>query len=188
MELKEKMVRILKNKNRHSGFAMMEVLMTILVISVGALGLAGLQLASMKYNKDAAIRTKATSVALELSDRMRANLAGVRAGSYNQDNGYAAAKSALAGITAPGCGTSSDCTSAQLANLDLKEWETSILATLPQGTGAVVPIAGNAQTYDIVVMWLEKSLQDDKDGITTDGGCKPPLVAGVRCLHTPFIP
>lgn len=178
-------MRKLRNKNRHSGFAMMEVLMTMLVISIGALGLAGLQLASMKYNKDAAVRTRATSIALELSDRMRANLAGVKAGLYNQDNGYAAAVTALAGITTPGCGTSSDCTSAQLVNLDLSSWRVSILATLPQGTGAVIPIANNGMTYDIVVMWIEKNLQDD--GLT-DANCKAPLVVGVRCLRTPFIP
>ena len=182
-------VNKVKIKKYNSGFAMLEVLMTILVISVGALGLAGLQLASVKYNMEAGIRSKATNLSLELSDRMRSNMAGVKALSYDQNNGYAAAVTALAGKTDPGCGTTGDCTSVQLAQLDLWNWNTSILATLPQGTGAIVPIANNGFTYDIVVMWVEKTLQDDPDTTKrTDANCPPPLVVGVRCLRTPFIP
>lgn len=164
---------------------MIEVLVTMVVIAIGALGLAGLQLASMKYNKDAAIRSKATSLAIELSDRMRSNMAGVKAGSYSQNNGYTAAVSSLEGISTPACGTSSDCTSVQLASLDLASWRDSILAAMPQGTGAVVPITSNGFVNDIVVMWVEKSL---KDSGATDATCPTPLVVGVRCLRTTFMP
>lgn len=183
--IREKMVRKKTRTNRHAGFAMMEVLMTIVVIAIGALGLAGLQLSSMKYNKESAVRSNATLLAIELSDRMRSNMAGVKAGSYTENNGYALAQSTLAAISAPTCGTSSDCTSAQLANLDLANWRDSLLAAMPQGTGAVVPVASNGYVYDIVVMWVEKSLADAG---ATDSTCPGTLAVGVRCLHTPFIP
>lgn len=167
------------------GFAMMEVLITIVVIAIGALGLAGLQLASMKYNREAAVRSKATILAIEMSDRMRSNMAGVKAGNYTQDNGYAAARTTLAAITAPTCGTTTDCTKTTLATLDLANWQSSIVAALPQGTGAIVPVANNGFVYEIVVMWIEKSLSDAG---TTDAKCPGTLVAGVRCLRTTFIP
>jgi len=170
----------------HAGFAMMEVLVTIIVIAIGAMGLAGLQLTSMKFNKESAIRSKATLLAIELSDRMRSNMAGVKAGYYTENNGYTAAITSLAAITAPSCGTTTDCTSANLANLDLSDWRTSILASLPQGTGAIVPVGNNdAYAYDIVVMWKEKSLVDSGG---TDSSCPGTAVAGVRCLRTRFMP
>jgi type IV pilus assembly protein PilV len=189
-ETKEATVKRNSRKNRRAGFAMIEVLMTIVVLAVGALGLAGLQLAAMKYNKESVGRTKATLLAEELSDRMRANMQGVQSGSYTENNGYTAAITALAAITAPSCGgsttgTTSDCTYAQMATLDLANWSTDLVVALPQGTGAVVPITSNGYTYDIVVMWMEKSFADAGG---TDATCPTPLVVGVRCLHTPFIP
>lgn len=169
-----------------SGFAMIEVLVTIVVIAVGALGLAGLQLSAMKFNKESAIRSKATLLTIEISDRMRANMAGLKAGSYTKDNGYTAAVAALTalGTTFPNC-SATDCTSAEMAKLDLMDWRTSILAALPEGTGAIVPIANTTFAFDIVVMWKEKSLVDSG---STDSNCKSPLVAGVRCVRTTFIP
>jgi len=167
-----------------SGIAMLEVLITIVILAFGALGLASLQLTSMKYNKESAGRSKATLLAVELSDRMRANRQGVVAASYSRNEGYTAA---LADVPAsPGCGSGgTECNSTQLAALDISDWLTDVAAALPSGTGAIVPIANNYAGYNIVVMWVEKSLLDAGG---TDATCPAPLVVGVRCLATPFIP
>ncbi len=175
-----------RQANRLAGFAMMELLMTILVLAVGALGLAGLQLSAMKYNKTASSRSQATFLADELSDRMRANMAGVQAGSYTLNNGYTAAIPALAGLTAPGCGTSSDCNSAQMATLDLIAWNAGLKTKLPSGTGAVIPVTGATYTYNIVVMWQDKILAASTPN--TDSTCPGTPVVGVRCLTVPYMP
>jgi type IV pilus assembly protein PilV len=50
---------------------LVEVLVTIIVMAVGILGVAGLQLAGMRSNHSAYLRTQATMAASDLIDRMR---------------------------------------------------------------------------------------------------------------------
>ena len=64
-------------KQRQSGTTLLEVVVTIVIISIGLLGLAGLQLNSMKFQKSASQRSEAVQSAYDLSERMRANGAGV---------------------------------------------------------------------------------------------------------------
>ncbi len=169
---------------RQSGIAMIEVLVTMVVFAIGALGLAAMQITSLKYNKDSAVRSKATLLSLELSDRMRANMAAVKAGNYTRNEGYAAAVGDKP--AAPGCGNNgTECSPANMATLDLSDWTTSIANTLPGGAGALLPTANNFEAFSIVVMWKEKALVDAN---STDSTCPTPAVVGVRCLSTPFIP
>lgn len=62
------------NRKRHNqkGFTLVEVLVTVLVLAVGLLGLAGLQLAGMKSNRSAYLRSQAVIATYDLLDRMRA--------------------------------------------------------------------------------------------------------------------
>src|SRR5690606_3260878 len=55
------------------GFSLIEVLVALLVLSVGLLGLAMLQIEGLKHNTDAYYRTQATVLAYDIIDRMRAN-------------------------------------------------------------------------------------------------------------------
>lgn len=162
---------------------MLEVLVSIVILSFGALGLAGLEMAALKYNTVAAARSAATLLASELSDRMRSNLAGVKASNYARNMDYNTAIGSP--VTAPACGSTSDCSAVQLAQLDLADWLARVGAALPGGTGAIVPTAGNALASTIVVMWQEQSLLEPAG---TDPSCPAPLVVGVRCFRTTFMP
>lgn len=70
----------MKMKNR--GISLIEVLITILVIGIGLLGLAGLQSVSMKNTYQASQRSQAMWLAQEIAERMRANPAGKEKGYY----------------------------------------------------------------------------------------------------------
>lgn len=59
---------------------MIEVLVAVLVLSVGLLGLAALQSFSLQSGQSAYQQTQATNIAYELSDHMRANRSLIRAG------------------------------------------------------------------------------------------------------------
>jgi len=59
--------------SRQRGFTLVEVLVTVIIMSIGLLGVAGLQLASMRSNHSAYLRTQATLAAYDLVDRMRAD-------------------------------------------------------------------------------------------------------------------
>ena len=112
-----------------SGISLIEVAIAILVISVGALGLAGMQLSAKRAGFEAVQRTNASGLAMDILERMRAN-PGVL------DN-YAVAGVDGDDLSAPAntCGTT--CTEAEVAILDLWEWEQAL-------AGAAETKGGNA--------------------------------------------
>lgn len=118
--------------SKQSGLSMLEVLVTILIMSVGLLGLAGLTAASMRNNHGAYHRTQAVWLAYDITDRMRANRAVAMAGGYNL---------ALS-APAPAGGA--------VNQQDLQQW-VARLGGLPNGTGSVNVAADGALT--IIVQW-----------------------------------
>ena len=119
---------------RHSmqGFTLLEVLVAVLVMSIGLLGLAGLMASSLKNSHSAYQRTQATWLAYDVLDRMRANRQVALAGGYN-----------LALKAAPGGNG--------LAKDDLAEWDTALAGTLPDGDGSIAVAAGGV--VKIIVQW-----------------------------------
>ncbi|MFZ0257314.1 MAG: type IV pilus modification protein PilV, partial [Gammaproteobacteria bacterium] len=69
------------------GFSLIEVLITVLVLAIGLLGLAGLHAQALRFSHNAYLRSHATLLGNEMADRMRANLVGVAAGSYDDIDG-----------------------------------------------------------------------------------------------------
>src|SRR6185295_1538044 len=68
---------------RSRGFTMIEVLVSLVVLSIGLLGVAALQLTSLRSNHSSAMRSQATFLAYDIIDRMRANRAAAIAGKYD---------------------------------------------------------------------------------------------------------
>lgn len=67
------------------GFSLLEVLVSILVLSVGLLGLGGLQLTALKGANNAHFRTVASIAATDLAERMRINPIAIAAGLYETE-------------------------------------------------------------------------------------------------------
>lgn len=133
--------------NKHqSGFTLLEVLVAIIVISLGLLGLAGLQAATLRNNQIAYYRGMAIQQTYDMADRIRANQAGAAAGSYN--NLTATIPSA------PDC-FSGTCTAAQMAVADHAQWNNNNARMLPGGSGTVVSAVGGS--FDITVTWNENT-------------------------------
>jgi type IV pilus assembly protein PilV len=99
------------------GFSLIEVMVALLVTSVGLLGLASLQLVSLKQNHGAYLRSQATALAHDMVERMRANRQQALSGAYDVDFG--------------------DTGGSGLAATDLAQWQGAIDRTLPEGDGAV---------------------------------------------------
>jgi type IV pilus assembly protein PilV len=70
-------------RGAQSGSTLLEVLVSMVVISFGILGHAGLQTASLKVNQESLMRSQATNMAYEVLDRMRANATQARAGGFD---------------------------------------------------------------------------------------------------------
>jgi type IV pilus assembly protein PilV len=142
-----------------SGFTLLEVLVAIVVLSLGLLGLAGLQAASLRNNQTAYYRGIAIQQAYDMGDRIRANLAGVR------DNEYKDLTSPPF-PTDPGCFTTG-CTDVTMAKTDYFQWLTTNASLLPGGGGTVHCEDGPATAgcdaatgnwvFNITVFWTERT-------------------------------
>jgi type IV pilus assembly protein PilV len=153
------------NMRRMAGVGLIEILVTLVIFSLGMLSLAALQGIAKKANFDALQRTNAALMAYDLLERMRSNnqaLASyVNAGDLGggmRASDIQATAVACRNITAP-------CTRDQIAGGDLTEWE-SILdgnmetrANAP--TGGLVdatacingPVLGGSGGYTVVIAW-----------------------------------
>jgi len=137
--------------NKSTGFTLIEVLIAMVVLAIGLLGLAGLQVTSLKNNQSAYNRSQATQLAYDLADRMRANVAGVA----TYTTGTAAAIST--------CKNTTGCSPAEMAVNDLFEWNSAISAALPNGGTGTITISGGV--YSITISWNENR-DDNADGVS----------------------
>lgn len=108
--------------------ALMEALVAVLLLSACALAYAALQMRGLAAGHSAMWRSKATLLAYEMADRMRANRVAVASGQYN---------SLTAPQAAVACGSGSACTPAGMAALDYTQWSATLGRELPGGTGVV---------------------------------------------------
>lgn len=124
---------------REQGFTLLEVLITVLVLSLGLLGLAALQVASIRDTQGAYLKAQAVNGAYQIIDAMRANRDDALDGDY--DDGF-------------GAGVDSYCVEdpAAVAS-DLCDWERTLDGALPNGQGAV-DVDGNG-VATICVRWTE---------------------------------
>ena len=121
------------------GFSLIEVLVAVLIVSVGVLGVAGLQLLSLQNNTSAMYRTQAVQSAYDIMDRARAN--------RGQDYSIGIEDAPPAD---PACGT--DCGPAAMRSRDLIDWRAELATALPEGTGSVVM---NGGTMTVTVRWQD---------------------------------
>lgn len=161
-----------KTLKNQSGFSMIEVLVTVLILSFGLLGMANLITAGMRANTTAQYRSIATQQTLDMADRMRANLAGVRAGSYD---------AIAADIPVANDCFAAECDFGQMATYDQAQWNTINAAVLPNGVGTVAGDLANG--FLITLMWAEK----DMGGIV-DPTCLDGTPADTRCFVTRISP
>lgn len=132
-------------RHDQSGTTLIEVLITVVLMSIGLLGLAGLQVMSVQNSNSSGERFEATTLARDILERMRANRSQALTGNYNL----------ALGANPAGGG---------LAFADLDDWK-SALAVLPEGDGSVdvdVNLVTNTATATIVVDWTDAS--DDNQG------------------------
>jgi len=130
---------------KHKGFTLVEVLVALVVMSVGMLGIAALYLEGLRAGRTALYRTTAVNLAADMADRIRANR---NAGIAYAGTGPGADSACVNGPV--------DCTAAQLADDDWFSWSNQLDAQLPNGASGEVEIAGAAPaTYTITVAWPE---------------------------------
>jgi len=138
-----------------AGAGMVEVLVAVVVLSIGMLGTATLYVNALQAKTTALSRMQAINLAADMADRVRAN--------RTAGNSYAIAESTAAAVPAKNCiqttAAAVNCTPAEMAAADLFAWSSQVTNTLP-GTVArsiAVNAAANPVTYVITLKWSEPS-------------------------------
>ena len=135
--------------NKSKGFSLVEVLIALIIMSVGMLGIAGLYVQSMQAGRTSMLRHHAVTLAGDIADRIRANpLAGV---TYTQtpgaDNGCVA--------------QDTDCTVVEMAQHDVFLWRNQAREFLPvmadgsEQVQVTYDAGATPPTYTITVQWDE---------------------------------
>ena len=140
---------------RHDrGFTLLEVMVALLVMSIGLLGIAKMMVLSARANDSAYMRSQATALAYTILDAMRANRSSAIAQGYDTSVVVPAAQV---------CTVASPCTSGQTAQNDTFLWNQSLAAELPNGTGNVTTLTApdtatgaNNVTATVTVTWADK--------------------------------
>jgi type IV pilus assembly protein PilV len=143
------------------GLGLVEILVALVVVSVGLLGTASMFAQSVRNSRSALIRTQAANLAADMAERIRANYAARGAYSSDAYAGDASAHGCAATLSAP----SRNCTAAELANDDIVHWRQQAIASLPRATGSSEPEArvdflegassADAVRYRISLTWAE---------------------------------
>lgn len=136
--MKQPSQREVRALHRARGVSLIEVLVAVVILSIGLLGLAGLQAGGMRVGQGAMYRGLAAQYAYDMADRMRANMAAAKAGQYSLSLG------ATFPVTLSG---------GALVTIDVNDWMTRMRAALPGADGA---ISVNGDTATIRVQWDDR--------------------------------
>lgn len=155
-----------------SGFTLLEVMIAMVIFSIGLLGLAGLQARGIQSTGMSQGRSIAILQAYDMADRIRANPTGRTNGDYD----------AIAlGIPAAMDCINLQCTPTELATFDAFEWKRNNVAVLPSGEGTVAVDATGTQ-FTITVMWDE-----DRTGVAGTNCSGDPTV-DLKCYRLVIVP
>ena len=136
------------HKSCQIGASLVEVMISLLILSMGLLGMAALQGLGTQYGAEAYFRSQAVVQAYDMIDRMRANPTAVVKGRYEQEpipTGYAT-----------DC-VDNACTVGELADYDLVNWNRLNGELLPNGSGTVTR---QGDVYTVQVTWQEDASDD----------------------------
>lgn len=160
--------------SRETGASMIEVLVAILVVSVGLLGIAGLSGATFSYNKTSQMRLTGIALANDFADRARVNVYGYDLGGYDITLATNFAGTPVEVDDAnldldPAVLADATTAANALAASDVDQFLRSVRNRLPQGDAVVMARPGaTTRDLDVWLLWQDSTTSDaDED---TDRG------------------
>lgn len=136
----------MKHSMKQRGVGLIEVLITLLILSTSLITLTTLQNKSVQFNQMAYFRTQANIMAYDILDRIRVNKRDLPS--------YTVALGAFDGASQPA--------NTNIAATDLYEWRRQIDAELPSGQGGITCTAATGEC-EITIVWDEINSSDVDD-------------------------
>jgi type IV pilus assembly protein PilV len=203
-------------RQAHTGSSLIEVLVAILVLSIGLLGVAGLAAASLRYSQGGWARASVASGLSDLADRVRTN-PGADITAYVFDSTKTVTKPATkytyadqrtdlesgqVALDVDCMAEDTACTATELAAFHMTEWRLAMNSSMP---GSAVWVSGQRdEGYQATIMWFDKSfVQSDGTTLDTSATCTAAMtgvaarqccpadaevIAGVRCTNMAVLP
>lgn len=157
--------------SRQRGVSLIEVLVAVLIFSLGLIGMAGLLLMSTHSNQAAYLRTQVAFLASNMANRMHANPTGVWKSDYNVS--FPASSSSTTS-----CSSTAGCSPDDLAKHDIGVWNSQLATFLPASSATIKCDASNAGmtpssdqqsmgapyggNCNMVIKWTERSAVGDE--------------------------
>ena len=150
---------------KNQGYTLIEVLIALVVLSIGLLGVKGIQTKTQQFNRQAYFNTQATLFAHDILERARANPKGMNSSFYNNPSDEQHTN----------CYSLSGCSPQEMAENDMFEWKQVVTKTLPGG-GAIICIDstpddadcdGTGLIYAAKVWWSSMDGSERRVVITT---------------------
>lgn len=155
---------------RQKGVSLIEAMISLVVISVGLLGIAALQVTSMKQNDSALNHSQAVWIGNDISDRIRANFgAFADYDGIDTDLEYEQA-----------CTAVTPCDETKLVTMDAADWKVE-MQNLPSGRGIITGSGVPIDRLVINVMW------DDEGAGGTGTACGPDPAVDLTCYTVTLI-
>lgn len=162
----------MKFSQSQSGLSLVEILVTVLILAVGGLGIASLQLAGLKYSSGSYARTQAVILSDDMANRLKSNrnvaLNLAADGSIGNGSAYEATTFAAPGAIGRDCVTQT-CDGDQLATYDIAQWRNEIARTLPAGRGRIritdtATANGTQRQFNIAMRWRQTATSTNDEG------------------------
>ncbi len=182
-----------KVPHRQSGFSLIEIMIAALLLSIGILGVAGLQVIGMKGTQQSHMKQQAVAVLHSLTERMHSNKPGVLAANYAQDS------DTFDCANKPVCGVGANCSSADIATVDLHNVFCGFKAgTAPntsgiksQATGDVVSLADAQMSVNCItdcsdgeirleINWQERAFDESENNNPNGKPVKDEIILNTR--------
>ncbi|WP_177207259.1 type IV pilus modification protein PilV [Methylophaga sulfidovorans] len=132
-------------KKQQRGFTLLEVMVAVFVLALGLLGMAHLQVTTLKSNQTAGLESQANILASDILDRMRSNKKAAYTGAYNYTS-------------------TTDVSGTSISAKDLANWSALMKNNLPSGSGEITcPAYDSSKVFicKITISWSDKQLGDE---------------------------
>jgi type IV pilus assembly protein PilV len=151
--------------SRAQGFTLMEVMVALVIISIGLLGIAAMQATAIASTHTSQTESLAAIEARSLADAMQANPDYWAAGHFPATltvNGTAAApilSDATLNSQTTNCSTTAciDANGVQMAGYDVKQWAQQLFTQIPGSNATITCQIASPTICSITVTWLQKA-------------------------------
>lgn len=181
------------SRRQQSGVTLIEVLVSILILGLALISLAGLQSYTVKYQLGSANRAVLSMLVSDYAERVRANMEGAPTAASALTSKYLYAADWAIQSDAP-VAASTDCATTvctdagTLAEWDMAMWRQRVRDELPRGSVQVKGAVTDGMT--VTFMWQDNDLGSkslvcapNQSPVDARQCCPAELPSGVRCAN-----